>query len=150
MAQTMVKNFIHIVFSTKNREPFINPEIQERLHSYLGGICMSLECHVILVIGSTDHVHILCNLSKKIELMTLIQKLKANSSKWIKTIDVNCNDFKWQEGYAAFSVHYNEIAFAKMDIQNQHEHHREMPFKEEYLALLRKHDVDFDERYVWD
>ena len=93
MAQTLVKNFVHIVFSTKNREPLILPSNEEKLHAYLGSVCKNLECQVILIGGYTDHVHILGNLSKKIALMTLIQKLKANSSKWIKIIDSNCAEF---------------------------------------------------------
>ena len=150
MAQTLVKNFVHIVFSTKNREPLIYPPYEGKLHAYLGSICMDMECQVIVIGGYTDHVHILCNISKKIALMTLVQKLKANSSRWIKTIDLNSAGFKWQDGYGSFSINYNEIDSVAKYIKNQHEHHQKTSFKEEYLSLLAKDDIQYDERYVWD
>src|SRR5690606_12344583 len=94
----------HIIFSTKHRTPWINPPFEDELHAYIGGICKELECPVLTIGGFTDHIHILCMMSKKIPLITLIQKVKASSSKWIKTKDKSLENFYWQDGYGAFSV----------------------------------------------
>jgi REP element-mobilizing transposase RayT len=150
MSQSLVKNYVHIVFSTKHRLPQIHPPFEKELHAYLGGICNALECHVLIVGGYTDHVHILCLLSKKIALMQLLKELKANSSKWMKTKHPDLNYFYWQDGYGAFSVNPSEVETVLDYIKNQHEHHRAKTFQEEYRAFLKKHKVDFDERYVWD
>ena len=150
MAQSLVKNYVHIVFSTKNREKVIHPPHEKELHSYIVGICSSAESHAVIVGGYTDHIHILCNLSRKIALMTLIQKIKANSSRWFKTLDVKYADFKWQNGYGSFSVNPHEIDLVIKYIQNQHQHHQNQSFKEEYVAFLKKYDMEFDERYVWE
>ncbi|MBK9256885.1 MAG: IS200/IS605 family transposase [Saprospiraceae bacterium] len=150
MGQSLAKNYIHIVFSTKNRNPLINSLIESELHSYLGGICNNLECHAIKVGGYTDHIHILCMLSKKLALMKLLEELKSHSSKWIKTKGDQYSNFYWQDGYGAFSVNPSEIDIVSDYIANQHEHHSKKSFKEEYLAFLKKYNVDYDERYLWD
>ncbi len=120
------------------------------LHNYLGGICNKLDCQVIKVGGYSDHIHILCMLSKKIPLMKLIEELKSDSSKWIKNKGVEYENFYWQNGYGAFSVNPYEIATVITYITNQHEHHRKKTFQEEYRAFLKKYKVEYDERYVWD
>jgi len=102
MAQSLVKNYLHIVFSTKNREPLIHPPYENELHGYLGGICKSMDCQPIKVGGYTDHVHILCMLSKKIALMKLIEEVKSNSSKWIKTLDPSLQIFIGKMATALF------------------------------------------------
>ena len=150
MGQSLVKNYIHIVFSTKYRQPLIDAQIEQELHSYLGGICNNLECHVIKVGGYTDHIHILCMLSRKITLMKLMEALKSHSSKWIKTKGEQYSRFYWQDGYGAFSVNPAEINIVTQYIANQHQHHSKKAFKAEYISFLKKNDVDFDERYVWD
>ncbi len=150
MGQSLVKNYIHIIFSTKHRQPLIHPPYESELHAYLGGICKALECPVLAVGGYTNHVHILCMLSKKITLMQLLKELKANSSKWMKTKHPDLSNFYWQDGYGAFSVNPAEVEVVKTYIQNQHEHHHKKTFNEEYLAFLKKYQIDYDERYVWD
>ncbi len=150
MGQSLVKNYIHLVFSTKYRQPLIHPPVEAELHNYLGGICNQLECQTIRVGDYTDHVQILCMLSKKIALMKLVEEVKAHSSKWIKTKGSNYNDFYWQNGYGAFSVNPSEIGTVIAYIENQHEHHKKQTFQEEYRAFLTKYDVAYDERYVWD
>ncbi|MBL7829197.1 MAG: IS200/IS605 family transposase [Saprospiraceae bacterium] len=150
MGQSLVKNYLHIIFSTKHRKPFILPEIEAELHSYLGGICNNLDCQVIKIGGYHDHVHILCMLSKKIALMKLMEELKSHSSKWIKTKGEAYQNFYWQDGYGAFSVKPSDVNSVIKYIANQHEHHRKKTFTEEYLAILTKYNVEFDERYVWD
>jgi REP element-mobilizing transposase RayT len=150
MGQSLVKNFIHIVFSTKHRQPFIDEQIGNELHSYLGGICRELECSPIIVGGYTDHVHLLCLLSKKLALMKLMEELKSHSSKWIKTKDEKFQNFYWQNGYGAFSINPSEIGVVKTYIENQKEHHKKITFQDEYRAFLIKYNVEYDERYVWD
>ena len=109
MGQSLVKNYIHIVFSTKYRKPLIHQSVENELYSYLGGICNKLECQVIKVGGYTDHIHILCMLSKKIALMKLLEELKSHSSKWIKTKGEAYSNFYWQDGYGAFSVNPSDV-----------------------------------------
>lgn len=145
-----MKNYIHLVFSTKHRQPFIQPPVEAELHAYLGGICNRLECQSIKVGGYTDHVHILCMLSKKIALMKLVEEVKSHSSKWIKTKGAGYENFYWQDGYGAFSVNPAEIDRVIAYIGNQHEHHGKKGFQDEYRAFLNKYQVEFDERYVWD
>ena len=109
MGQSLVKNYVHLIFSTKHRAPLIKPPVEQELHGYLGGICNNLGCHVLKVGGYTDHIHILCMLSKKIALMKLMEELKSHSSKWIKTKGVEYTNFYWQDGYGAFSVKPSEV-----------------------------------------
>lgn len=150
MGQSLVKNYIHLVFSTKHRQPLIYPPVEAELHSYLGGICNNLECQAIKVGGYTDHVHILCMLSKKIALMKLVEEVKSHSSKWIKTKGECYENFYWQDGYGAFSVNPSEVEKVVAYIANQHAHHGKKDFQEEYRAFLKKYDTEYDERYVWD
>jgi len=150
MGQSLVKNYIHLVFSTKHRDPLIHPPVEAELHNYLGGTCNKLECPVIKVGGYTDHIHILCMLSKKIALMKLLEEVKSHSSKWMKTKGSEYENFYWQDGYGAFSVNPSEVDVVIAYIANQHEHHRGRGFQDEYRAFLRKYEVDYDERYVWD
>lgn len=150
MGQSLVKNYIHLIFSTKLRQPLIHPPVEAELHRYLGGICNNLECPVIAVGGYSDHVHILCMLSKKIPLMKLMEELKSHSSKWIKTKGLGYEKFYWQDGYGAFSVNPSEIDAVITYIHNQHEHHRRKTFQEEYRSFLKKYNVEYDERYVWE
>ena len=150
MGQSLVQNYIHLVFSTKHRQPFIQPPVEQELHSYLGGICNKLECQPIKVGGYIDHIHILCKLSKKIALMKLVEEVKSHSSKWIKTKGEDYHNFYWQDGYGAFSVNPSQVDTVIAYIINQHEHHSKKSFQDEYRAFLKKYTVEYDERYVWD
>ncbi|WP_018622351.1 IS200/IS605 family transposase [Spirosoma luteum] len=150
MGQSLVQNYIHLVFSTKHRQPFIQPPVEQELHSYLGGICNKLECQPIKVGGYIDHIHILCKLSKKIALMKLVEEVKSHSSKWIMTKGEDYHNFYWQDGYGAFSVNPSQVDTVIAYIINQHEHHSKKSFQDEYRAFLKKYTVEYDERYVWD
>jgi putative transposase len=150
MGQTLIKNYIHIVFGTKNQQNFINDEIEDDLFAYLGGICNSLDCIPIKVGGYRNHVHILCSLSKKIALAKLLEIVKANSSKWIKTKGEPFQDFYWQNGYGSFSVNPSQLQRVVDYIANQKQHHEKRSFKEEYRIILKKYDIEYDEKYVWD
>lgn len=150
MGQSLVKNYIHIIFSTKLRAPQIYQPVQDELYSYLGGICKEMECSPIKIGGYTDHIHILCMLSKKIALMKLLEEMKSHSSKWMKTKGTTLKNFFWQNGYGAFSVNPTEIETVIAYIENQKEHHKKRTFQDEYRAFLKKYKVEYDERYIWD
>jgi len=149
MPQSLILNYIHLVFSTKNREPLIIEKVENELYNYLGGICNQLECKPIKIGGWFDHVHILCMLSKKITLVNLLEELKSHSSKWIKTKDESLENFYWQRGYGAFSVTPSEVDSLILYIKNQKQHHQTQTFQTEYLSILKKYQVEYDERFVW-
>lgn len=128
----------------------IDAKIENRLYDYLGGIAKGLECNPIQIGGYKDHVHVLCILSKKVAQMTLLEELKKRSSKWIKTVDECYSNFYWQDGYGIFSVNPTETDKVVNYIKNQKEHHQRMAFQDEFLSFLKKYDVEYDERYVWD
>ena len=150
MSQSLTQNYVHLVFSTKYRQPLIHPPFEDKLHSYLGGICNKMECHPVKISGYTDHVHILCLLSKKIALMKLLEEIKSHSSKWMKTNDESLRNFYWQDGYGAFSVSPAKIPVVTDYIANQHQHHSKKTFQDEYRRILKVNKVEYDERYVWD
>lgn len=150
MGQSLVKNFIHIVFSTKYRQPLIDSYVEDELHAYIGGVCRDTDCTSLIVGGYTDHIHILCLLSKKVTVIKLLEEIKSHSSKWIKTKGEAYKNFYWQDGYGAFSVNPSEIETVTAYIKNQKEHHSKKTFQDEYRAFLKKYNVEYDERYVWD
>lgn len=124
MGQSLVKNYVHIIFSTKSSPPLIQVPLESELHAYLGGICKELSCPAISVGGYTDHVHILCRLSKNVALSNLIQKLKSASSKWMKSKSKELSNFYWQNGYGAFSVNPKQVEAVVDYISKQQEHHQ--------------------------
>lgn len=150
MSQSQVKNYLHIVFSTKYRQRLITEEIEIDLYKYLGGISKNLECVPIKIGGYCDHVHLLVLLSKKIALSKYVEKIKSNSSKWIKTQGEEFKNFYWQNGYGAFSVNPARVDVVIRYIENQKTHHQKKMFQDEYRAFLQKYKVEYDERYVWD
>ena len=150
MGQSLVKCFVHLIFSTKHRKSQIDESIEGELHRYLGGICTQLQCPPIKIGGYVDHVHLLYMQSKKIALMKFLEELKSHSSAWMKTKGEHHNDFYWQGGYGAFSVSPSDVESVKKYIEGQHEHHKVWTFQDEYRRILSEHNVDFDERYLWD
>ena len=150
MARSFAVNYFHIIFSTKHRQPFIDEEIEKELHRYLAGICNGLESVPIEIGGYWDHVHILCMLSKKITLIKLLEDVKSDSSRWVKTKGQRYNQFYWQGGYGAFSVSPYEVEAVRTYIRNQHEHHKTETFQDEYRRMLTKNKTEFDERFIWD
>ena len=150
MPQSLSKVYVHIVFSTKNRQNLIDDNIEKSLYEYLGGICKGLECNPIRVGGHKNHVHILCLLSRKVAQMKLLEEIKKQSSKWIKTKGNSYANFYWQDGYGIFSVNPSDTDKVIDYIQNQHEHHKQKSFKDEFRIFLKKYNVEYDERYVWD
>ncbi len=150
MGQSLVKNYSHIIFSTKHRQPFIKSPIDTELYAYIATICKSNEFIPLKVGGHTDHIHILCLLSKKHTLIKFMQDLKSSSSKWIKTKGDDLKDFYWQDGYGSFSVEPDRLDGVIKYIENQNEHHKKKTFQEEYRDFLMKYKVEYDERYVWE
>jgi REP element-mobilizing transposase RayT len=138
------------VFSTKNRVPFIGDDIRSRLHEYIGGILKNNECDPVVVGGTDDHVHAIFRLGKQIAPYEVVRLAKAGSSRWVHETFVELRDFAWQSGYGMFPVSAQGLDGAKAYVLNQVEHHRERPFQEEYLGFLRRHGIQYDERYVWD
>ena len=151
MAQSLAKILVHIAFSTKNRVPYLRrTDIRRELNSYLAGALRELDSPAIIVGSVEDHVHAFCALSKNIAICKLIEEMKKSSSKWMKTKSSDLHEFQWQNGYGAFSVSQSNAASVRKYIQDQEMHHRRMTFQDEFRRLLEKHDVDYDERYVWD
>jgi len=150
MAQSLVINYIHIVFSTKYREPLIFETVEHELYSYIGGICNQYECKPIKIGGYFDHIHILCSLSRKIALMKLVEEIKSHSSKWMKSKDDRLKNFYWQNGYAAFSVSPRGLERVKKYIENQKSHHGKNDFKTELIHFFEDYKMEYNEKYLWD
>jgi putative transposase len=150
MPQSLSKVYVHITFSTKNRQNLIDDNIKNSLFEYLGGICKGLDCNPLQIGGYHDHIHVICMLSRKIAQMTLMEELKKQSSKWIKTKGQAYYNFYWQSGYGIFSVNPAETDVVVNYIMNQDEHHKKISFQDEYRAFLKKYKVEYDERYLWD
>jgi len=151
MPQSLAKVLVHIIFSTKSRFPFLSDiTIRSEMHAYLGGTCNNLESPVIIVGGISEHVHILCRLSRSISIAKLIGELKRESSKWIKTKGGILTKFSWQNGYGIFSVSESNVEQVREYILNQEKHHRKKNFQDEYRTFLNKYRVEYNEKYVWD
>jgi putative transposase len=150
MPQSLANILIHIVFSTKNRVPLITPEIESELYPYLGSIFNGCKSPSLAIGGTADHIHILCSLHRSMDITTLLEQVKSDSSRWIKTKGPQFADFYWQSGYGAFSIGQSGVEALKAYIANQKEHHRTVTFQEEYRLFLKKYEVEYDEHYVWD
>ncbi len=135
---SLSKVYVHIIFSTKNRQNLIDDRIENLLYEYLGGICKGLECNPVKVGGHKNHVHLLCLLSRKVAQMKLLEEIKKQSSKWIKTKDQAYSNFYWQDGYGIFSINPSETDKVIDYIQLQQEHHKHKSFQDEFIAFLKK------------
>jgi REP element-mobilizing transposase RayT len=151
MPQSLAQIYLHIVFSTKDRQPFLHDKsIREQTHKYLGATCNNLDCPVLITGGVEDHIHILCRLGRKIEIQDLIKELKRESSQWLKTKSPDLCHFYWQNGYGAFSLSPGHVDGLRAYIANQEEHHKKVTFQDEYRRILRLYKIEWDERYLWD
>jgi putative transposase len=150
MPQSLSKVILHIIFSTKDREPWLNSDVRPRMHAYLATICRDLGAEFVRVGGVSDHIHLATTLPRTLSQAQLIEQIKKTSSKWIKALDARYRGFFWQRGYGAFSVSPSQLEAVLKYIDTQQEHHRTRSFQDEYRELLRRHGVDFDERHVWD
>ena len=150
MSQSLVHNLIHLIYSTKHRKPLIPEQFFDGLYAYQAGIFKQWESPAIVIGGIEDHVHALFSLSKNHALKKIVEEVKKGSSKWMKTDGPKNRDFYWQNGYAAFSVSESNVTEVAEYIRNQREHYRTMTFQDELRALFDRHQIEYDERYVWD
>jgi putative transposase len=150
MPQSLSQVILHIVFSTKDRRPWLDPAIRLRLHAYLASVCRDCDCEAYRVGGVADHVHIAARLARTISQAALLEKIKKTSSAWIKRQGKQYAAFYWQGGYGDFSIGWSQLEELVRYIDRQEQHHHMQTFQEEYRNLLQKYHVEFDERYVWD
>jgi putative transposase len=154
MSQSSSQQLTHIIFSTKDRYPFLkNPIVLEKTHAYLQGICKNHRCLPVAIGGMEDHVHLFINLDKKISLSNFIEEVKKSSSRWIKTLqslDGDLVKFYWQRGYGAFSVSQSNLHIVKLYIENQKNHHQKINYQDELRGFLNKCGIQYNEAYLWD
>jgi putative transposase len=150
MPQSLALILIHVVFSTKDRSPVLDPEICPVLHAYLATVARNAGCECFCAGGTADHVHLAISLARTSTTAGLIEKLKTSSSKWLKTQSPGLRAFSWQHGYGVFSVGPSDLAALRHYIGSQEEHHRKQTFQDELRALLKKYGIKHDEQYLWD
>ena len=150
MPRTFTNLLTHCVFSTKHREPLIIPAMQPELHAYLGGLAREIGGTALAINSVADHVHMLIELPPVIALSEALRLIKANSSKWVHERWPDQVTFAWQLGFGGFSVSRSNVPDVLTYIDNQAEHHRSITFQEEFLGFLRKHQIEYDERYIWE
>ncbi|MBR4218781.1 MAG: IS200/IS605 family transposase [Bacteroidales bacterium] len=148
MAQSLCRIYLHIIFHTKTTSPVIDEEHIPQMHAYIGALVNTTGCQVLCVGGTENHIHVLLMFSKNETVAHIVEEVKRNSSRWIKTISPKYEKFAWQGGYAAFSVSQSQVDTAIEYIRNQAEHHKKRSFKDEYLEFLRLYKIEYDERYV--
>jgi len=149
MPHSYVTNLMHCVFSTKERFPLIDSDLEARLWPYLGGIARENKMKALTIGGTTDHLHGLLSLPATMSFAKAVQLIKGGSSKWIHDTFAKHRKFEWQEGYGAFSVSASQASRTIAYINNQKEHHCKRTFEEELIELLDKHGVEYDRRYLF-
>jgi putative transposase len=150
MPQSLAKIYLHLIFSTKNRAPMLVNPVRESLHSYTAAVLKNLGCHAVLINSVEDHIHILFELARTATVSAVVEEVKTASSKWLKTQPGITAAFAWQSGYGVFSVSASNLTTVKEYVADQQEHHRKRSFQDELRALLDKHAITYDERYLWD
>ena len=150
MAQSLAHVLLHLIFSTKHRHPLIDTGLEPHLYGYITSIVSSSGSYLHHIGGTDDHLHILVSLSRTITISNLLEEIKKNSSKWIKTKGAKYQDFAWQKGFGVFSVSESHREAVSQYILTQKEHHKTQTFQEEFRKFLQKHNISFDERYLWD
>lgn len=150
MPQSLASLHVHVVFSTKNREPRLAPELRPRLHQFIGGVLKNHDCRLVDAGGTADHLHLLSSLGRTVAIADAVRLVKSNSSGWLHDEFADLRHFHWQTGYGAFSVSQSNVAAVKKYLANQEVHHCKHSFQDEFRKLLRRHEIEWDERYVWD
>jgi REP element-mobilizing transposase RayT len=150
MPQSLARLHVHLVFSTKNREPIITDSVRVSLHAYMATVLQNLNCHPVLINSVEDHIHLLFELARTLSVSQAVEDVKKSSSKWIKEQGAEFRIFAWQSGYGVFAVSESNVETVREYIANQREHHRKKTFQDEYRQFLERHRIAFDERYVWD
>ena len=149
MANTFSSLHYHVVFSTKDREPWISREMESRLWSYLAGIALENDMKPLRIGGMPDHVHALLTIPAKMSVSIAVQRLKGPSSKWIHEEFPKMRGFAWQDGYGAFTIGKSQIKSVDTYIANQREHHRVRTFQEEFVMFLKRYEIEYDPKYLW-
>ena len=150
MAQSLAQIYIHVIFSTKKRYPFIESKVESELYAYMADTIKRNKGIPFLINGTADHVHIFSSLPRTIALSKYIEDIKRNSSRWIKSKGNMYEKFAWQNGYGVFSVSASKKDSVIQYIRGQKDHHREKSFQEEFLLFLMKYGIEYDERYLWE
>ncbi|HEX6961986.1 MAG TPA: IS200/IS605 family transposase [Lacipirellula sp.] len=150
MPQSFASLHVHLVFSTKHRQPFLSDDLRPRLFEYIGGIARQNDGVLVSAGGTEDHVHLLTSLGRSNSVADAVRLIKTNTSGWIHDEFRELREFQWQQGYGAFAVSFSNIDSVKQYLANQEEHHRKRTYQDEFRELLRRHGIDWDERYVWD
>ena len=150
MPQSLSKVYVHLVFSTKKQVNIIDADIENELHRYMAKLFRECDSPGIIINSTSNHIHNLFLLSRKFTISQVVEKGKKTSSKWIKTKGELYKSFYWQNGYGTFSISQSHVDVVKKYISNQKQHHKKISFKEEYIKLLEKYGIEYDERYVWD
>ena len=151
MPQSLANVLLHVVFSTKHRQPFLrDADVRGVMTGYLVGTLRNIQCPSLIVGVVEDHIHILCNMHRTVTIAKLVEEVKTSSSARIKEEGPKLKDFHWQNGYGAFSVSQSNVEQVREYIANQEEHHRKRTFQEEFRLMLKRHGIEWDERYVWD
>ncbi|GMU34090.1 MAG: IS200/IS605 family transposase [Planctomycetia bacterium] len=149
MPTTYTQNYYHLVFSTKGRTNFIKPELEPRLYAFIGGIVRDLRCQLLGINGMPDHVHLLIRYRADLSISDVVRHIKARSSKWVNETGFSPDHFSWQEGYGGFTVSRSAVPEVEAYIARQKDHHQRQDFKGEFLELLRRHGIEFDENEVF-
>jgi len=151
MAQSLSRLWTHLIFSTKDRFPFLRDKVlRGEMHAYLAEMLRVHDCETLIVGGVEDHTHSLFALSRTHSIASVVKEVKRTSSGWIKTTSRRMSKFYWQSGYGSFSVSQSNLTDVICYIENQEEHHKRVTFQDEYRAFLKAYGIEFDERYVWD
>jgi REP element-mobilizing transposase RayT len=150
MPQSLARLHVHLVFSTKNREPLLRDSAREALHRYMAVVLQDMGCAPTLINSVEDHAHLLFELARTVAVSDVVERVKKSSSRWIKTQGREFDRFAWQSGYGAFSVSESNVMSVREYVARQREHHHKISFQDEYREFLQRHGVSFDERYVWD
>ncbi len=150
MPQSFCQIYVHGIFSTKNHQCWLSDAMRSRVHAYLATLARDCGCPYAHVGGAADHIHILADIGKKVAPVSMIAKVKQESSKFVKTLGSDYRDFYWQNGFGAFSVSPARIREVEAYITRQEEHHRKQTFQDELRAFLEKYGIEYDERYLWD
>jgi REP element-mobilizing transposase RayT len=151
MPNSFAQIYIHIVFSTKHRQPFFqDTEKIPNLYAFIAGLCNKRDCIAKQIGGDIDHVHILCSLSRTKTIADLVKEIKTISTNWIQKNLPNANNFHWQDGYGVFSVSQSQLETVQKYILSQKSHHEKQTFQNEFRTLLINYNIEFDERYIWD
>lgn len=151
MGQSLSQIYVHLTFGTKNRYPFIKEEVENELHSYIAGTLKKYDSPALLINSVPDHIHILFRLSKNYTIARIAEEIKKQSSKWMKLKTHGHKEFRWQNGYGAFSVSSSGLEFVKNYIANQKEHHKKRTFQDEVKEFMRQYEVEaYNESFFWD